>query len=137
MRSAEGTVHAVSPVVAEPFNDVGAELLQSGTDIEMVIDTTVLEQSKANYESDLELGAEHDGIELFVYEGSLGVGLAFDDERCCLGVYDGSNNLRAVLESDDERLHEWMAETFGDYRGQAAPLGALYDDESAVEGVER
>jgi len=137
MQSIEGPMYAVSPVVAQPFNEIGAELLASGVEIEMVIDATVLEQSKANYESNLQLGADHENVAIYVADEPLTLGVALDDRRSCLGAYDGNNNIRAVLESDDDAMHEWARGVYQHYRERATPLEVLYGDESAVEGIER
>ena len=68
---------------------------------------------------------------------ALTVGVALDDSRSCLGAYDGNNNIRAVLESDDDAMHEWARGVYQHYRERATPLEVLYGDESAVEGIER
>jgi predicted transcriptional regulator len=136
MAAIEGRLLAVSPVVARPFNEIGVELLESGTEIGMVIDETVLERSREQYESDLQLGVTHDAIDVYVQDDPLPVGVALDTERVCLIAYDEHNNMRALLESRDEELYEWGLDTYERHRERAAPLEAVYDREgvSAPEG---
>lgn len=125
MAEIEDHLRAVSPVVAKPFNDIGAKLLASGTDIEMVINTEVLERSKAQYESDLELGVEHDGMDIYVHETPLPLGIAIDSTRVCLVAYDDGNNMRAILESTDAALYEWAVDTYERHRERAVTLEAV------------
>ena len=132
LEAVEGEMHAVSPVVAQPFNDIGAELLSGDTSIEFVIDSTVLEQSKARYESDLEFGVNHDGITIYVHETPLSIGIAFDDDRCCVVAYDDGNNLKAMLEAGEGELYEWTAAVFERYRERSVPLAGLLGGENTV-----
>jgi len=133
MRAVEGDIHAISPVVAQPFNDIGAELLSGETDIEFVIDSAVLEQSKTQYESDLAFGADHDGITIYVHEQPLTIGVAFDEKRCCVVAYDDDTNLKAMLEAGEGELYEWTTEVFERHRERSVPLATLYDAENTAE----
>ena len=127
MAAIDEQLYAVSPVVAKPFNEIGVELLESGVDIGMVIDGGVLETSRERYESDLELGAEHDRIDIHVHEGPLPLGIALDAERCCLVAYDDDHNIRAILETTDGDLYEWAMETYERHRERAVALDTVYD----------
>ncbi len=128
LRAVEGDMHAISPVVARPFNEIGAELLSGDTRIEFVIDSAVLEQSKANYESELALGADHDQMAIHVHEDPLSFGVAVDDERCCVIAYDDGNNLKAMLEAGRGDLYDWTTEVFERHRERSVPLSRLYDE---------
>ena len=126
LRGVESELYALSPVVAQPFNEIGAQLLASGTSIEFVIDGDVLEQSRAQYESDLEFGASHEQIDIYIHETPLSIGMALDDERCCLIAYDDTNNLRAMLEATDNELYDWAKATYERYLERSVPLEELY-----------
>ena len=132
LQAAEGDVYAVSPVVAQPFNEIGAELLSGETRIEFVIDSTVLEQSKARYESALQFGVDHDQMTTYVHESPISVGVAFDDERCCVVAYDDGNNLKAMLEAGEGELYDWTTEVFERHRERSVPLATLYEGENTV-----
>lgn len=129
MGGIDESLRAVSPVVARPFNDIGAELLASGTDIELVINTEVLERSRVQYRSDLELGVEHDEMDIYVQETPLPVGIAMDVERVCIVAYDDGNNMQAMLESTDGELYQWAADTYEQYREGAATLETVSSGE--------
>ncbi|WP_277540157.1 helix-turn-helix transcriptional regulator [Haloarcula laminariae] len=131
----EGDMRAVSPVVAQPFNEIGAELLSGDTRIEFVIDSAVLEQSKARYEAELQFGVDHDQMTIYVHESPLSLGVALDDERCCVIAYDDGNNLKAILEAGDGELYDWATEVFERYRERSVPLPGLSDEgTTATEG---
>lgn len=132
LRAVEGELRAISPVVARPFNEIGAELLSEETGIEFIIDSTVLEQSKSNYESDLQLGADHDRMAIHVHESPLSLGVAYDDKRCCVVAYDDDNNLKAMLEAGEGELYDWTAELFERHLERSVPLSRLLDEENVV-----
>ena len=132
LEAVEGDFAAISPVVAQPFNEIGAELLSEETDIEFVIDSAVLEQSKAQYESELAFGVDHDGITIYVHETPISLGVAFDDDRCCVVAYDDGNNLKAMLEAGEGELYDWTTAVFERHHGRAVPLSTLYDAENTV-----
>ncbi|WP_276270827.1 helix-turn-helix transcriptional regulator [Haloarcula litorea] len=126
-RAAQGDVRAVSPIVAEPFNDIGAELLDDGTTIEFVIDASVLERSRSEYEDSFERGLDDDRIDIYVHPEPLSLGLVVDEGRCCLAAYDDGNNIRAVLESEDDAVYEWVRRLYERRRDRADPLTAVAD----------
>jgi len=131
-RAAEGEIDAITPVVAQPFNDIGVELVESGSDIQMVIDRTVLEQSRANHESELTFAVGHERIGIYVHEALLPFGLAIDDRGCCLVVYDDSGNIRGLLESTSDELCAWASGAFERYRSEAVSISEY--EARALEG---
>ena len=133
-RGVEGRMYAMTPVVAQPFNDIGVELVESGTDIDLIIDRTVLDQSMTQYEPEWSFAVDHDAVSIYVHDTPLPVGLGLDDERCCLVAYDEDNNLRAVLESTDSELYDWAKTTYEQYREESVPFEALETDVTAVGG---
>jgi predicted transcriptional regulator len=132
LRGVESELYAVSPIVADPFNNIGAKLLDNGVSIQFVIDETVLEQSRQNYESELELGIKHSKMDLYVHERPLSIGVAFDRTRCCLLAYD-ERTIKAVVTGADGELYEWIQETYERYRDRSVPIASLSKD-TAVEG---
>lgn len=136
LQSVEGEMQAISPVVARPFNEAGAELLQGGTRIEFVIDSAVLERSKAQYESALQFGADHDEMTIYVHEAPLPFGVALDDQSACVVAYDDNTNMRAIVESTDSDVYDWATDVFERYRERSVPLASLYDSDSGASAVE-
>jgi len=136
-QAVEGDFYAISPVVAQPFNEIGMELLDGETTIDFIIDSTVLEQSKAQYESELQFGVQHDQIAIYVHESPLAVGVAFDDSRSCVVAYDDASNIKAMLETTNGEVREWAATVFDRHRERSVPLAEaldVEDDASVMEG---
>lgn len=119
-------VRALSPIVAKPFNEIGAELLERGTTIDFVIDRTVLEQSEQSYSEDLQRGLASDQITIHVHAEPLSFGLAIDGDRVCLLAYDEANNVRGMLATHGEAVAEWAASVFEAHRERAEPLSVVY-----------
>ena len=140
LQDVEGDIHAISPVVARPFNDISADLLSDGTEIDFVIDSGVLEQSRAQYEDELRFGADHDRLSVYVHETPLSMGIALDEHSCCVAGYDDNNNMRAILETTDGETYDWASDVFERHRERSAPLTSLYDMENGrdrTDGRER
>jgi hypothetical protein len=79
-------------------------------------------------------------MDIYVHETPLPVGVAFDDDRCCVVAYDETTNIRAVLEARNGELSEWVHSVYERHRERAVPLEELYqrgDENSAVEGRRR
>lgn len=124
-RNVEGDVRAVSPIVTQSFNEIAAGLLESGTHIELIIDHGVLERSMSDFTTAVERGIEDDNVAMFVHESPLEVGLVLDASRCCLIAYDGRNNVRAMVESDDDTVYDWGEAAFERRRDRSQSLEAV------------
>ena len=130
-RATDGDVYAVSPIVAEPFNEAGAELLESGVEIEYVIDRSVLERSRERYAEELALGRDHDRIDIYVHSDPLEIGIVVDDSRCCVVAYDDEGNIHATLEASDGATRAWAMDAYERRRERAEPIEAVFDDRVA------
>ena len=130
-RATDGDVYAVSPIVAEPFNEIATELLESGVEIEYVIDRSVLERSRERYTEELAFGRDHDRIDIYVHSEPLEVGIVVDDSRCCVVAYDDDGNIRATLEANDDATRAWAMDAYERRRERAEPIGAVLDERLA------
>lgn len=115
-------MRAVSPIVAEVFNEAAVEFIDGGGHLELTIDHGVLEASQAEFPDALERARRLGDVDVLVHPEPLGFGLMLAGGRACLGAYDAENNLRAVVESDAPELFEWADATYERHRSRAAPL---------------
>lgn len=122
-------MRAVSPIVAEVFNEAAVEFIGGGGRLELTIDDGVLEASRAGFPDALERARRNGDVDVLVHPEPLGFGLMLFDGRACLGAYDAENNVRAVVESDAEELCEWANAAYERYRSRSVPL------EEALEGT--
>ncbi|MFB6127875.1 MAG: helix-turn-helix transcriptional regulator [Halolamina sp.] len=131
LRAATGSsLLVVSPVVAETFNRVAADLLAAATEMQMVIDERVLEASAESYPEALARAREVDDIDVVVHPEALALGIVVDPEWACLCAYDDDRNLRAVLESDAPEVREWAREYVNGLKGRARSLRVIVNGDT-------
>jgi len=115
-------LRTATPIVARAFNETAAALLEDGLSVDMVIDHGVLERSEESFEPALERGRTDDRISVSVNPDPLPAGLMCRSDRAGVVVYDGTNNVRAVLESSDPAVVDWVDEEFERIKADARPL---------------
>jgi len=115
-------VQTVTPIVARSFNQIVAPLLESGLSVEMVIDEEVLERSATQFEPALDRSQEHENVSVSVAPEPLTDGVMVRDDSAGIAAYDETNNLRALLESDDASFVEWAREQFEAIESRSRPL---------------
>jgi len=117
-----GHVQTVTPIVARSFNESVAPLLESGMSVDMVIDEGVLERSAAQFERALDRSREHERVSVSVSPEPLTDGVMVREDSAGIAAYDETNNLRALLESDDSAVVEWTREQFEAIEARSRPL---------------
>lgn len=115
----------VSPIVSGVFNRAGAEIIECGIGFRMVIDESVLEQSKEAFPEALRRAHEADAVTVAVSSEQLEVGLVVVDHVVFIGAYDGDGNLRAVLESENESVVEWGRERYEGLEDRCRSLASV------------
>lgn len=131
LRASEGDhVQTVTPIVARSFNESVAPLLESGLSVDMVIDEGVLERSAAQFERALDRSREHDGVSVSVSPEPLTDGVMVRTDSAGIAAYDETNNLRALLESDDPSVVEWTRERFEAIESRSRPLAEALSEVS-------
>lgn len=124
-----GHVQTTTPIVTHTFNETVAGLLSDGLTVDMVIDENVLERSATEFEGALERGQRHDQVSVSVLPEPLSDGLVVREDAAGIVAYDETNNVRAILESDDQRVVEWVRERFEATRARARPLAAVLSED--------
>lgn len=115
------------PVVSPIFNDHAREILERGTDMELIIDLTVLKQSQDKYSEDLELGLNADNFDLLVHPDPLMVGLAaFDNKHALFGAFNDRGQLNAGLTGNNQILIDWVKDLYTQHREDAVPIGEYF-----------
>ena len=115
-------MRAVTPIVAELFNEAAGEFIEDGGRFELTIDGGVLEASREGFPDAVENAVANGDVEIRVHPEPIGFGLMLCEEWTCLGAYDDENNVRAVVESDSPELFDWASEQYERYRTRAVPL---------------
>lgn len=122
-------IRTTTPIVARSFNETVARLLESGTiSVEMIIDRGVLERSAEQFEGALERGQVNQKVSVSVAQSPLTDGVMVREDSAGIAAYDETNNVRAVLESDDEAVVSWAEEQFEAIKSRSRPLVAVLSD---------
>jgi len=112
--------YGITPVVSPVINDAAAELLTDGIEMELLVDDSVLDTSRASYADALDDAYSSENFALFRYPDDLDFGIAVFDDRVIVSAYDDRGVLRECLDSTDDALGEWAREVYDDYRASAS-----------------
>lgn len=129
LREGHGTgIRTVSPVVVQQFNRAAAAALDAGSEVELVIDRGVLEESVADFEPATDRALEDEDATVYVSSESIEYGLFENDGVACVVAYDRENNPRCVLESTDPTVTEWVDDRFESFVADARRLSTVVEN---------
>lgn len=114
--------YAVSPIVSQLINDASERFVEDGTDIELVIDESVLEASRSEYSDALAAARQAENLTIFVAVEPVSFGLSIFDDRAFVGAYDDAGRLQAILDGTSDSLRDWAMERFRELRADAVRL---------------
>lgn len=126
-------VQTTTPIVANTFNETVAGQLTAGLSVDMVIDENVLERSASQFETALERGQDHEDVTVTVLQEPLSDGLIVRSDAAAIVAYDETNNVRAILESTESTVIEWVRERFEATKARAQPLSTVLPDDSVEQ----
>jgi len=121
-------IRTVSPVVVQQFNRAAAAALDAGSEVELVIDRDVLEESVADFGPATDRALEDEDATVYVSPESIEYGLFENDGVACVVAYDRQNNPRCVLESADPAVTEWVDDRFESFVDDARRLSAVVEN---------
>ena len=113
------TFQGVTPIVSRVFNRAADRAIGPDTDVELVVDTDVLETSAAEYPEALDRADRLDGFTLYVSPDPVSFGLVLVDNHAYLGAYDDNGNLVASADGDDDDFVGWAQQTFAQLRDRS------------------
>lgn len=122
LRLVEGGVdnyYGITPIVSQVFNEAAEQAIGPETEMELIIDSTVLETSREQFPEALDLALELDQFTLWISPTGLDFGLAVCDGHVWLAAYDDLGNVVASVDGDDEAFVDWGRETYVKYREEA------------------
>jgi predicted transcriptional regulator len=118
----------VTPIVSGIFNQASESAIGATTDMELVIDESVLERSRTDYEGALQTAYDLDQFTLYLASEPLEFGVAIIDDVAWLGAYDDNGNLVACVDGEHPRLHEWAVSVYERQREAAVELQSPADE---------
>jgi predicted transcriptional regulator len=116
--------YAISAVVSPRFNEAAQELIATDTEMELIIDGSVLDTSSTDYEAALDDAYSLDNFTLYLSPDDLAFGLAIFDGRVLISAHDERGVLRECLDSTDETLRTWARGVYDDHRSAATRADA-------------
>lgn len=119
------TFRGITPIVSPVLNEAARELVETGAEMELLIDDSVLDASRADYPAALEDAYTLPNFELFLYPDDLTFGLTILDERVLLGAYDERGVRWGSLDGTNAALTNWATDTYAEYRSRAKPADSV------------
>lgn len=120
-------IRMLSPVLSRPLHRAHEPLALEGVHTELVMDEASVERARERNPAEFAVVSAVDVLDLRAHPGPIGIGLTVGDGRALVSAYDGDGNLRACVDSRDERLLEWAGDLFDRYRREAEPVSASAD----------
>ncbi|SDM85476.1 Predicted transcriptional regulator, contains HTH domain [Halogranum gelatinilyticum] len=117
-----GSFKGVSPIVSRVFNEAAETIIGEKTEVELIIDESVLSVSESEYPDALRRVGELEQFTLLVAPEEICVGVALIDGRAFVGAYDGHNNLVATVDGRNDQLVTWTTSLYESYRESATQL---------------
>jgi predicted transcriptional regulator len=114
----------VAPIVSGIFNQASESAIGPETDMELVIDESVLERSQTDYEDALQAAYDLDQFTLYRSSEPIAFGLALIDQMAWLGAYDDNGNLVACVDGGHPSLLDWARSVYERQREAATELTA-------------
>ncbi|WP_129115600.1 helix-turn-helix transcriptional regulator [Halegenticoccus tardaugens] len=109
----------ITPIVSRVFNEATEAVIGPETEMELVIDESVLDASRTDYPDALRRAFELDQFDLFLASETIDFGLALVDGHAYVGAYDEDGNLVASIDGTDETLRELASDLYVEYRSRS------------------
>lgn len=106
----------ITPVVSRVYNEAAASVIGPETEMELVIDDSVLSVSESAYPDALQRATDLEQFSLFLSPEDIDFGLALVEDYAYVGAYDEHSNLVASVDGECEPLLAWAREVYHDYR---------------------
>ncbi|MDX1430120.1 MAG: hypothetical protein R3282_07530, partial [Rhodothermales bacterium] len=111
-----GSFRGATPIVSRVFNEAVSNVIGPDTEMELVIDESVLSTSEREFPDALQRAYDLDQFTLYLSPDDIGYGLTLVDGRVFLGAYDESGNLVASADGNNERLRDWATARYTEFR---------------------
>ncbi|WP_152041466.1 helix-turn-helix transcriptional regulator [Salinigranum salinum] len=108
--------YGITPIVSRVFNEAAERAIGPDTEMELVIDHSVLETSREQFPEALELALELDQFTLWISPAELEFGLTICDDHVWVAAYDELGNVVACVDGDDETFVRWARDIYDEHR---------------------
>lgn len=111
--------YGIAGIVSRLFNEAAERIIGPETEMELIIDESVLETSRTQYPDALQLAYDLERFTLYVSPDSIDFGLCICNGHAWLAAYDELGNIVASVDGDDERFVEWARGVYERHRSDA------------------
>ncbi|WP_410764392.1 helix-turn-helix transcriptional regulator [Haloferax sp. DFSO60] len=115
----------VSPIVSRVFNEAAERVVGPGTQMELIIDSEVLQRSIASYPDALTRAHELKQFSLRISEEPIDFGLLLVDGHALVAAYDDDDNMVALIDGDDSAVLEWAQSVYDSLRANSTAIEPL------------
>lgn len=123
------TLRGMLPIVSPVMNTHAARMLEEGTEVELIIDPTVLKNIATKYNDDYMRGIKADNFRLLIHPESIDVGIAmFGELHAMFGAHGSEGHLSAALTGDTIEFFDWVEKIYNQYRDEAVPVSDFMDE---------
>lgn len=123
------SLRGMLPIVSPVMNTHAARMLEEGTEVELIIDPTVLKNIATKYNEDYMRGIQADNFRLLIYPDQIDVGIAmFGDLHAMFGAHGSEGHLSAALTGDTIEFFDWVENMYNQYRDAAVPISEFMNE---------
>jgi predicted transcriptional regulator len=115
----------ISPIVSRVFNESAERVIGPGTQMELIIDSEVLQHSITSYPDALARAHELEQFTLCVSEESIDFGLLLVDGYALVAAYDDDGNMVALIDGDEPEVLEWAQSVYDAVWANSTEIEAL------------
>ncbi|AFK19521.1 hypothetical protein HFX_1818 [Haloferax mediterranei ATCC 33500] len=112
----------VAPIVSRVFNESAEAVLGEHTQMELIVDQSVLERSRTAYPEAFERARDLDQFELRITDEDLEFGLLLVDGHGVVAAYDEHNNMVALVDGDEPEVISWVEELYESIHFASTPI---------------
>lgn len=109
----------ITPIVSPVYNEAAASIIGPETEMELIIDDSVLAISEAEYPEALQRANDLPQFSLYLTPRDIDFGLTIVDGHAYVGAYDEYNNIVASVDGESETLLTWAQELYAEYQRSA------------------
>ncbi|EJN61635.1 helix-turn-helix transcriptional regulator [Halogranum rubrum] len=112
----------ITPVVSPVYNEAAASVIGPQTEMELVIDDSVLATSESEYPEALQRASDLSQFSLYLTPREIEFGLTIVDGHAYIGAYDEFNNVVASVDGRSEAILTWAQTLYSEYQRSATLL---------------
>jgi predicted transcriptional regulator len=112
----------MSPIVSPVFNEAAERVIGPETEMELVVDASVLDTSEREYPEAFEQALSLDQFTLLLSPEPVEFGFALVDGEVAVSACDDGGNVVALVDGDNDALYRWATDVYERRKEDANPV---------------